>query len=93
MQGETKERWQELCRQAEVEQDPIKLLALVKEIDQLLLEKEERLLNARLPLPLLCSICNQPVSLEADKDTDDYGKPVHESCYANKLTQDDIKRR
>jgi hypothetical protein len=42
MQGEKKERWQELCEQATKEQDPQKLLKLVQEIDQLLAEKEER---------------------------------------------------
>jgi hypothetical protein len=30
------ERWKELCKQAENETDPAKLLALVQEIDQLL---------------------------------------------------------
>jgi hypothetical protein len=38
-------RWQELCRQAAVEQDPEKLLELVKEIDRLLDEKHKRLVN------------------------------------------------
>jgi len=37
--GNTKERWRELCEQASVEQDPDKLLQLVKEINQLLEEK------------------------------------------------------
>jgi hypothetical protein len=40
---EKKERWMELCRQAAVEQDPEKLLVLVKEINDLLEEKERRL--------------------------------------------------
>jgi hypothetical protein len=40
-----KERWQELCGQAAVEQDPGKLLALVQEINRLLDEKKNRLLN------------------------------------------------
>ena len=43
MQGETKERWMQLCGQAAVEQDPHKLLVLVKEINDLLEEKERRL--------------------------------------------------
>ena len=43
MQGETKERWLELCAQAADEQDSVKLLALVQEISRLLQEKEERL--------------------------------------------------
>jgi hypothetical protein len=41
--GKTKERWRELCEQASVEQDPDKLLELVKEINQLLEEKRTRL--------------------------------------------------
>ena len=49
MQGEKKERWQQLCEQAAIEQDPLKLLKLVKEINDLLTEKEERLIKARLP--------------------------------------------
>ena len=38
-----KARWQELCEQAAVEQDPVKLMELVKEITRLLDEKQERL--------------------------------------------------
>jgi hypothetical protein len=40
-----KERWQELCELAAVEQDSEKLLALVQEINQLLEDKRNRLLN------------------------------------------------
>lgn len=43
MQGEQKERWLELCAQAAVEQDPQKLLGLVREISKILEEKERRL--------------------------------------------------
>ena len=43
MQGETKERWLELCEQAAVEQDPQRLMALVKEICELLEAKERKL--------------------------------------------------
>jgi hypothetical protein len=43
MQGETKERWMQLAEQAVVEQDPNKLMALVKEIDELLAKKQARL--------------------------------------------------
>lgn len=43
MEGDAKERWQELCAQAAVEQDPKKLLALVEEINALLEAKERRL--------------------------------------------------
>ena len=40
---ENLERWQELCKQAAVEQDPKKLHALIIEINRLLEEKENRL--------------------------------------------------
>ena len=43
MQGETGERWRQLCERAAVEQDPHKLLQLVREINQLLEAKERRL--------------------------------------------------
>ena len=43
MQGEKKERWEELCQQAANEQDPQKLLKLVQEINRLLAEKRDRL--------------------------------------------------
>jgi hypothetical protein len=42
MQEKT-ERWLELCKQAAIEQDPEKLMALVKEINDLLETKERRL--------------------------------------------------
>jgi len=38
-----REKWMELCAQAAIEQDPAKLLVLVKEISRLLEEKEQRL--------------------------------------------------
>jgi len=43
MQGPKKERWYLLCQQAAVEQDPDKMLDLIKEINDLLEEKEKRL--------------------------------------------------
>jgi len=43
MQAQNAERWRELCAQAAVEQDPIKLMQLIREINPMLLEKEERL--------------------------------------------------
>ena len=43
MQGDKKERWQELCALAANEQNPEKLLELVTEINHLLAEKDERL--------------------------------------------------
>ena len=36
MDGEPRERWQQLCEQASKEQDPDKLLLLVQEINRLL---------------------------------------------------------
>jgi hypothetical protein len=42
-----KPHWVELCQQASVEQDPEKLMELVKEITRLLDEKEERLRHER----------------------------------------------
>jgi hypothetical protein len=43
MQGEKKERWMEPGSQAAIEQDPGKLMELVREINNLLEEKERRL--------------------------------------------------
>ena len=48
MKGATRERWQLLCEQAAVEQDPEKMLTLISEINRLLSEKERRLQNLRL---------------------------------------------
>ena len=47
MQGETRERWLDLCIQAAEEQDTDKLIALVRQINDLLEEKEERLKQKR----------------------------------------------
>ena len=47
MQGKTKEVWKQLCEQAAAEQDPDKLLELVRQIDQMLDDKETRLLRVR----------------------------------------------
>jgi hypothetical protein len=49
MEGQTRERWLDLCRQATVEQDPDKLLALVQEINDILEAKEARLKNRKPP--------------------------------------------
>jgi hypothetical protein len=43
VQGKTRERWLELCAQAAEEQDPKKLMKLVRQITELLEEKERRL--------------------------------------------------
>jgi hypothetical protein len=42
MQGETKERWIQLCEQAASEQDSQKLIKLIDEIFRLLEEKRSR---------------------------------------------------
>jgi hypothetical protein len=47
MRGANKERWKLLCEQAAVEQDPIKLLELTREINDLLLRKQHRLEGAK----------------------------------------------
>jgi len=47
MQGQTKERWMELCKLAANEQDPKRLLSLVEEINRLLEEKEQRLKSGK----------------------------------------------
>jgi hypothetical protein len=46
MQGEDLERWRELCVLAAAEQDPDRLLALIREINTLLGEKERHLKNS-----------------------------------------------
>jgi hypothetical protein len=43
MEGTAKERWTELCERPTNEQNPAKLLVLVKEINRLLDEKKCRL--------------------------------------------------
>jgi len=43
MQGEIGERWRVLCEQAATEQDPTRLIELIREINRLLEEKEQRL--------------------------------------------------
>lgn len=40
---EQTERWMKLCEQAAIEQDPKKLLELVREINDLLAKKQDRL--------------------------------------------------
>ena len=46
MLGKNKERWEELCELASKEQDPTKLIELMKEINRLLEMKLNRLKNA-----------------------------------------------
>lgn len=47
MQGESRERWQKLCELAANEKDPERLMALIEEINELLLAKENRLQEQR----------------------------------------------
>ena len=42
MERETKERWLLLCEQAATEQDPVKLMAFVEEVNRLLEAEENR---------------------------------------------------
>ncbi len=42
MNEDSSEHWQELCRQAQNEKDPVKLLALVQEINRLLADQGEQ---------------------------------------------------
>ena len=43
------ERWQQLCALAAAEQDPEKLLALIREINDILEAKEQQFLQLRKP--------------------------------------------
>ena len=53
MEGEQKEHWMKLCEQAAVEQDPEILLKLVKEINDLLEAKEQRMgIKRQVPSPV-----------------------------------------
>jgi hypothetical protein len=45
MRGENRERWLKLAEEAATEQDPVRMLELITEINRLLLEKEERLVR------------------------------------------------
>ena len=44
---ENTERWKMLCEQASIEQDPQKLIELVREINRLLSEKQARISASR----------------------------------------------
>lgn len=58
--GDKKERWLELCEKAAVEHDPKRLLDLVKEISDLLEEKERRLGIIPPQLPKLRTADSEP---------------------------------
>ena len=47
MQGETKEHWVDVCERAATEQDPERLMMLIKELNDLLTQKQERLQKNR----------------------------------------------
>jgi hypothetical protein len=49
MQEKNRERWQQLCERATLEQDPEKLLSLVEEINKLLPDKYRRILPTKPP--------------------------------------------
>ena len=51
VKGETRELWIALCEQAAVELDPLRLLELVKQINDLLEQKERRLKEKQLKEP------------------------------------------
>lgn len=43
MQGKVKEDWMQLCEQVAIEQDTARLIELVRELNRMLDEKEQRL--------------------------------------------------
>jgi hypothetical protein len=49
VQNENKERWEILCEQAAAERDPQKLLRLVRELNDALREREQRLHQPQKP--------------------------------------------
>ena len=47
MQGQIEERWETLCEQAASEQDPVRLMELIEQVNRLLKDKEDRLAKQR----------------------------------------------
>lgn len=47
MQGQERERWEQLCKLAADERNPDRLMELIDEINRLLEEKEQRLKRQR----------------------------------------------
>jgi len=43
MQGKVKEEWMQMCEQAAIEDDSEQLRALIRDINRMLYEKEQRL--------------------------------------------------
>jgi len=90
VQAEIKELWLELCEQAANEQDPDRLLGVVREIDAALELKIRRLKQSG-PHPGLdasglprCFLCGKPVPLSTSK-TDENGNAIHEECYVLRM--------
>jgi hypothetical protein len=50
MKGQTRELWMTLCEQATEEQDPKRLLELVKQINELLEQREQGLKEKQLSI-------------------------------------------
>jgi hypothetical protein len=90
LQAETKGLWLELCEQAANEQDPDRLLDVVREINAVLELKIRRLNRGGPQLGLdssglpRCLLCGKPVPLDTSK-TDENGKDVHEECYVLRM--------
>ena len=53
MQGETKERWRELCERIVHEQDPVRFDATILELLEVLERDDRRRHNAGLGVPLI----------------------------------------
>jgi hypothetical protein len=87
MQGPTRERWLEICEQVIAEQDPDKFLKLITELNDLLDEKEERLLAQRkgmsehsrsgLRVPVIPYIPISPIALSCPECGAEAGQPCN----------------
>ncbi len=47
MKGKLQQQWEQLCEKATVKQDSEQLMALIREINQMLYDKEQRLKDAQ----------------------------------------------
>ncbi len=68
--------WRKLFRRAEKEPDPAKMRHLMQAISELLGEKDRKKVGV-----FTCRICDKPLCLETDTNTDEDGRAVHEECY------------
>ncbi len=67
MKGKLKEQWEQLCEKATVEQDSEQLRALIREINQMLYDKEQRLfLKVGFLRVVGCQKCNKEFLIEDD---------------------------